>query len=355
MKKYILLLAIVFALSTAGMAEARKGDCPPGQQQQGGQCSGGDGGGDGGGVTIGDVSGGAGGKGGNANAAGGSVFIGNAPLSAGDILSPSATGGSVGDITNKNVNKNENTNLNVNSNKATSNAKSTAVAIQGQDQKQGQVQGQDQGQGQAQSVDNTIVIEDNSVIIHPEIPVTYNHISPDIGKTSADMATHGKTMQLKVLGSVDKHIDSITRVHAAKLAKGADDVDVVESILFENDFRTTMISKGAVGQFMGFIYLIPDGDEVTLAGMEGKAYLAAMDAGATHYTMEHASGIYVEGSKAGIDFGGSASVAIAADGSAVIAPGATFGYSKAWSSNEYRPGVIITLYFDHTLTITPAK
>ena len=316
MKKFIVLLAIVFALSTAGSVMASPDKCPPGQEKKGWKCV--------------------------------------------PIEQPGDDGGS-GDITIDNSNKNDNKNSNFNSNintafggdggdanaKASSNSKASA--------KQGQAQGQLQGQGQGQDQSTSVTIEDNSVIIHPEIPVTYNHISPDIGKTSAEMQDHDKTMNIKVIGSVDEFITSITRDYAVKLAKGASDVEIVESIMFENDFRTTMVSKGRVGQFMGFIYLIPDGDEVTMAGMEGKAYLAAMDAGATHYVMEHTSGMYVEGSKAGIDFGGSASVAIAADGSAIIAPGATFGYSKAWSTNEYRPGVVIALYFDDTLVITPAK
>jgi len=330
MKKYILLLAIVFALSTAGTAMATgPKKCPPGQEKKDWKC-----------VDIVKPGGGS-------------------SASIGDITNSNKntnTNLNLNDNTNTNVNKNDNTNINVNSNKATSNAKSTAVAIQGQDQKQGQVQGQDQGQGQAQSVDNTIVIEDNSVIIHPEIPVTYNHITPSIGKTSADMVNDKNALRIKTMGSVDGFINSIARVHAKKLAEGASDLEIVESLLFENDFRTTMISKGAVGQFMGQIYLIPDGDDVTMAGMEGQAYLAAMDAGATHYVLTHdVGGLYMEGSKAGIDFGGSASVAIAKDGSAVVAPGGTLGFSTAWSSNEYRPGVMITLYFDHTLTITPAK
>ena len=351
MKKYILLLAIMFAFTTAGNALATNEnkkcqnvvgvwvDCSSTNYIDKSKDN----------SITNTAKGGKGGAGGDASANAIGVVGGSSVFGDANTLSPSATGGNAtieeGAIKNDNYNKNTNMNTNINSNKADAKAAAGAVAVG--------IQGQDQGQGQAQSTD--ITIEDNSVIIHPEIPVTYNHITPDIGKTSADMSTHDNVQNIKIQGSVDSHISAITRHMATKLAKGADDVDVVPALLFENDFRTTMISKGQVGMFMGFIYLIPDGDEVTMAGMEGKAYLAAMDAGATHYTMEHTAGMYVEGSKAGIDFGGSASVAIAADGSAVIAPGATFGYSKAWSSNEYRPAVIITLYFDTTLTITPAK
>jgi len=341
MKKIIVLLAIAFFMTTGVAFAGHNEGCPPNNPNCNQPGDGDEGG-------SGDI------KNTNTNTNFNTAFGGKG--------GNGGKGGEGGDASANSSNKNYNTNLNSN--------------MQGQDQVQGQVQGQLQGQDQDQlqsqsassnsdsvaSANNAgnkqttdIVIQDNSVVNHAKIPVQYDHITPDIGKTNSDMIDHNGVMNLKAMGSIDAHISAITRVHADKLSKGASDVEVVKSIMFENDFRTTMISKGAVGQFMGFIYVIPDGSDVTMAGIEGKAYLAAMDAGATHYTMEHSSGMYVEGSKAGIDFGGSASVAIAADGSAVIAPGATFGYSKAWSSNEIRPGVIITLYFDETLKITPAK
>jgi len=86
--------------------------------------------------------------------------------------------------------------------------------------------------------------------------------------------------------------------------------------------------------------------------MQGVAYHEAMKAGATSYTMTVSDGLYLEGAKAGIDFGGAGSIAANEKGSAMLSPASTFGYSKSWSSNEYRPSVIITLYFDDTLEIT---
>jgi hypothetical protein len=53
-----------------------------------------------------------------------------------------------------------------------------------------------------------------------------------------------------------------------------------------------------------------------------------------------------QGSKAGFDLGGAASVVTKADGSVVMAPGGTLGYSTAWTSNEYRPTMTIVFFFD---------
>ena len=261
---------------------------------------------------------------------GGSSFLGDV-----NTLSPSAsaTGGSVGDIRNDNDNRNYNTNIN--SHKS----------------EQGQAQGQLQGQSQTGIVKNDITIEDNRVV-NQKI-VDFNHITPDIGRTSAEHKSVRDTMRVKAVSDIDGMLSSITLTSARKLGEDTKDYKMFKELLFENDFRTSMLTKGAKGEFMGSIILTPTGSKVTLGGMSGRAYEAAMDAGATHWELHNFSGQYTEGSKAGLDFGSAASVVAKANGSAVIAPGATLGYSTAWSNNEYRPGVVIDLYFDRTMKITP--
>ena len=231
----------------------------------------------------------------------------------------------------------------------------------GGDAKQKQAQGQIQGQlqGQVQGNMNVVApvqvteisIKDQRKTV--QTIIDFNHITPNIGNTSAEHKSVNDTMRVKAISDIDGMIQAITLKSARKLGSATSDFKMFKELLFENDFQTTMLSKGARGDFMGSIILTPTGSKVTLGGLQGKAYEAAMAAGATHWEMHNFSGQYTEGSKAGIDFGSAASVAAKSDGSAVIAPGATLGYSTAWSNNEYRPGIIIDLYFDDTMVITP--
>ena len=333
MKKLIVaiisVLAIVAFTVPASATFGKK--CPQGQEKKGWKCvdietpSGGSS------ATIGDIKntntnintafGGAGGDGGNATV--------------------KNSGNSNNENKNYNTNVNSNRNTNMNTNK------------QAQGQLQGQAQLQGQGQSQTGIVSNDIRIEDNRKTV--QNIVDFNHITPDIGRTSAEHRSVHDTMDVKASSNINALISTITMEMSRKLGKDTKDYEVFEELLFENDFRTTMLRNGVPknSTFMGSIIFTPTGSKVTLGGLSGRAYEAAMNAGATHYRLEYSVGQYTQGSKAGFDLGSAASVAAKANGSAVIAPGATLGYSTAWSSNEYRAGVIIDLYFDATMTITP--
>ena len=327
MKYLVSIMVALFIVSGFSMSYAK--DCPQGQEKKGWKCVDIEtpDGGSSSNATIGDIR--------NTNTNFNTAFGGEG-----------GKGGSVGDVRTGD-NKNYNTNLNNNTNKNDN----TNIQGQGQLQGQAQVQGQLQGQSQTGIVKNDITIEDNRVV-NQKI-VDFNHITPDIGRTSAEHKSVRDTMRVKAVSDIDGMLSSITLTSARKLGEDTKDYKMFKELLFENDFRTSMLTKGAKGEFMGSIILTPTGSKVTLGGMSGRAYEAAMDAGATHWELHNFSGQYTEGSKAGLDFGSAASVVAKANGSAVIAPGATLGYSTAWSNNEYRPGVVIDLYFDRTMKITP--
>jgi len=232
-------------------------------------------------------------------------------------------------------NTNRNTNRNTN--------------LQGQAQGQAQLQGQAQAMGQSQTgtVTNDISIKDQRQTV--QTIIDFNHITPDIGKTSADLVNTDKAGDVKAFG-IYWRMTAIALAHAKKMAADSSDVEILESVMFENNFRTNMMRKGESGMLMGTITLVSDGGDVTADGMYARAMLKAMELGATHYELlESSASLVHEGSKAGIDLGGAGSVAVKSDGSAVVAPGATLGYSKAWSSNEYRPSMVFILYFDESV------
>jgi hypothetical protein len=243
---------------------------------------------------------------------------------------------------NSNYNKNFNTNLNYNSNRATSNSVAAAAAFA----KQGQTQ------GQVGIVQNDISIKDQRKTV--QTIIDFNHITPDIGKTNADLPSMENARDVKTKG-FHPAINSITLAYATKMSKGSGDVEIIESIMFENDFRTNMLSRGVAGAVMGTITLTSDGEDVTADGMFARAMVRAMSLGATHFTLLGESNDLVnQGSKAGLDFGGAASVVTKADGSVVMAPGATLGYSTAWTINEYRPSMVFTLYYHEASVSLPA-
>lgn len=258
-----------------------------------------------------------------------------------DIEQPS------GDITN--TNSNRNTNTNINNNKADANA----TAIQGQVQLQGQLQGQSQNAKVDSTIVNDITIKDQRQTV--QTIIDFNHIAPNIGKTDANMISGFDTDSGKTVGMYGR-ILTLDRKSATRMGKDTTDYKVFDSTMFENDFRTTMIGKGVASQMMGTVTFVADGGDVTVDGLFARAMLYGMDLGATHFEiLKVTSGIYHEGSKAGIDFGGSASVAVKSDGSAVVAPGSTLGYSKAWSNNEYRPSMVVMFSFESSYVITPAN
>lgn len=102
---------------------------------------------------------------------------------------------------------------------------------------------------------------------------------------------------------------------------------------------------------MGILYVLPDGDDCTLAQMEARGAYEAMKLGATSMKIEYDQGKFLEGTKYGIDFGTAASISVNSSGSAVLAPGSTLGWSKAKSNNEFRSALVIELFHDATLIV----
>ena len=271
------------------------------------------------------------GKGGDANS---EVNIGNGMFN--KTLSPEAKATIEKGAVDVDV-KNTNMNTNINSAK--------------QDQEQGQAQLQGQLQGQKQSANNDGNHQSTSIVF--EDKTDYDHISSGVQKTRSQLKDQGDANMVKALTFIDERIISITHVAAKRLGKDTKDYKVFEEMLFENDFSTAQLVKGVNGVYMGSLVLVPTGNDVTAGGLTGRAYEAAMEMGATNYVLTYTSSKYLNGSKWGIDFGTAASMALQKDGSAMLAPGSTLGYSTSWSDNEYRPSIIIELYFDDTAKITP--
>lgn len=242
---------------------------------------------------------------------------------------------------NKNSNSNKNTNLNTNLN----------TNINGQDQNQGQAQGQLQGQGQGQIQGQTAHNEgvDQSVTFEAEP----NHISPAATMGADAKLVPTQPFSHKAQGSFFGVIDSITLKQAKKASSGATDVTIETVVLFEMDYRTESIflledEKDATGQFMGYLYVGQDGDDVTKAGAEAKAAARAMDLGSTDIVrMYDDSGFIVDGSAWNIGLGGGASI-MSAGGNIAIAPNGGLGYGSAHSESEMRPAMVFKLFSDQS-------
>jgi len=193
-----------------------------------------------------------------------------------------------------------------------------------------------------------------------EEKVSYNHISPDIGSTNADIVRGGSVNDARLFGYF-RNISAITLQYAKNMASDSkSDVEEINSLMYEQSFRTRHISKvsderAGFMHYMGMKTFVPTGDSVNADGMFGVSMVAGMNAGATHFQIVRVTkGEYNSGSKAGFDLGSAASIATKADGSVVIAPGATLGYSTAWTSNDMRPGLAVAYFFDASLKIVPA-
>jgi hypothetical protein len=239
-------------------------------------------------------------------------------------------------VVNKNRNKNTNTNTNVQGQQ------------QGQAQGQLQAQGQGQLQGQQQSANN----EGN----HQDTDITFEGdkrelVSPFyVPQENAELANHADVNAVKVMASLWKHLDGMNAREAEHASKGAHDMRVEFALLYENDFKTTYIHKGASGDFMGYIYVLPTGQDCTLAQMEAKALKEAMKAGANFAVLTSTSGKYLEGSAWNVGLSGGAS-AFAKGDDIAIAPSGGLGYGKAYSANELRPAVIVALYVQPDLIV----
>jgi len=270
------------------------------------------------------ATGGAGGDASVKNSGNSTNVIGNATTFFGDAksFSPEANA----NVTNNNTNK------------------------QGQLQGQGQVQGQQQGQGQGQGQMNnwTQIYEDKR-----------DHITgPAILQPDAKF-TKGQAFSTKVHGvELLSNIDELTQAQAKKLASKASDVTCEPALIMENDFSTNKVkcSYGpakAPGEFMGYLYMGSDGNDVNSAAMIGEAAVEAMKAGATHMRLvKFEAGEISDGSAWNIGLGGGASMMSGRGGDGmVIAPNGGLGYGKAKAFNELRPEMVFELTFDKTFVV----
>jgi hypothetical protein len=234
-----------------------------------------------------------------------------------------AIGGAGGDATVKN--SGNSTNLNVNTSK-------------GGNAKQGQVQGQ-------KSVNvNNINIEGDTTNVEAD---KREHIQGPGLLNSGAKTVDAKASNIRAKGDLFSRISSITYAMAKKASKNASDMDVEPALLWENDFRTDVITIGAEGDFAGFIYIFSDGNDSYLAAMDAEAAEEAMEAGFTHIQRLGAveTSKHLNGTAWNIGISGGASIMSNGEDFA-IAPQGGLGYGKAKSSNQYRPDAVYEVYFD---------
>lgn len=246
-----------------------------------------------------------------------------------------AFGGAGGDATVKNSGNSSSTikdsgnstNLNLNTAKG-GNAK----------QEQGQVQGQ-------KSVNvNNINIEGDTTNVEAD---KREHIQgPGLINSDAKIVD-AKASNIRSKGDLFSRISSITYAMAKKASKNASDMDVEPALLWENDFRTDVITIGVEGDFAGFIYIFSDGNDSYLAAMDAEAAEEAMEAGFTHIQRLGAveTSKHLNGTAWNIGISGGASIMSNGEDFA-IAPQGGLGYGKAKSSNQYRPDAVYEVYFD---------
>ena len=172
------------------------------------------------------------------------------------------------------------------------------------------------------------------------------HVNPARAmEVDAKLTDHGDKLSIKTKGSVWAHKQSFTYAQASRLGSGASDAKI-ETGLFTTYGKTATIGVVATpgdAEFMGYIYILPDGPDCTLAQMEGKIMKASMDAGGTHIIPDVDQGVYLEGSSWNVGFGGGASI-LSGDGQTAIAPNGGTGFGKAKSNNEVRPAIVVAVY-----------
>jgi len=325
MRKLLLIGAIVLTFFCANVAGATGWKCPPGQEKKGWKC-----------VPIvepSDPGMTVNNNNDNRNTNVNTAFGGNADATA----TATATSDVDVDIDNKNVNKNT----------------LRQGQGQGQDQLQGQLQGQgqDQSMGQSQSADN----KGNTQTLNQTIEApkrTYNHAAiVDGADTDASIDADLGNFSYKVMGSVMSKIEFITYKQAKRLGKDTSDYDIEEALLFESEFRTTTLNKGIPvdGIYMGSLYIMPTGSDVTVAGLEGRIAAAAMKFGASHAIFIYDSGAVASGSDVSFKIGGGASQVVGDSGKTVVNSGGGIGWSKASAFNEEIPAIVVELYVSDSL------
>ena len=279
------------------------------------------------------------------------------------------------DLSNRstNTNTNINTNFNTNSNKAyggDASAKAyggdadanvhiggasvfgdvnTLSPSQDQSQDQDQAQGQLQGQGQKQSQHTKQANKQTMIYNEAKQPVNFNTLAAPSGKQSADLKDHARKSTIRTYSAIFEHDDDeyITMTEAKSAASGS--VDIKKAILREASVQLKNLNwkDEPTGVYMGSLTLTTD--DATMDQMVAAAAVEAMKLGATGANFLATSAEKLEATKYGLDFGTAASVAVNANGSATLAPGASLGWSKAKSNNREVPELFVELFHDVTL------
>jgi len=289
MKKLLITLTLAITLLFATNAMATK-TCPPGQEKKGWKCV--------------------------------------------DIEQPAGGVTVETDIENDVDVRNTNIVTNINSNKSESkseaDAAAAALAIQAQ-------------KAEANNEGNTQSIK----IEEAKIPTTYNHIPAPTEGQDAWVADHEDVQSVKTLGSILEHIKVLDVVMAKKAAKGGSDVVIEEALLWEPNVQLKNVQlQSKRGTYMGSLTLYTDGPDATKDQMTAAAVVRAAYIGATNVFMTDDEGKFLDAVQYGLSIGAAASVAATGSGSAVLAPGAVTGYSKAKTANEMRPALFVVLYHD---------
>lgn len=232
---------------------------------------------------------------------------------------------------------------------------------QKQQQKQKQKQQQKQKQKQQQKTDIKIYnysegsdsegVFRNQTIEDAKNPIPYGHIDSGVQKTDADMLESSGNSNIRLMSSLFKYDDDkfITMDEAKNASNGAD-IDVIKALINEPDVELASVrwDGNVSGKYIGSITLTTE--DATTDQILAQACEEAMKAGATSIKIETSNAQIINGVKYGFDLGSSASVAVNPDtGSAVIAPGATLGWSKAKADNKWVNEVFIVLFHDETL------
>ena len=185
-----------------------------------------------------------------------------------------------------------------------------------------------------------------------------DHIEgPQLLESKADLKDHDQKLTIKTKGSVWDRRSVFTYAEAKRLGKGASDAHV-EDALYDRGKKKmkkiTIISENEVisgYESMGFIYVLPEGNDCVRPQMEGKLMQRAMERGGTHMIPVEDIGAYLEGSQFNIGFSGAASI-LSSGGTTALAPGGGTGYGKAKSNNELRPAVMAEVFRDTFLNIS---
>jgi len=198
--------------------------------------------------------------------------------------------------------------------------------------------------GQKSENTNVITIEGDTTNVEAD---KREHIQGAGLTTSNANVVDAKASNVRAKGDLLSKVKTLTYAMAKKASKNASDMEVEPALLWENDFRTELITVGIAGEFAGYIYIFSDGDDSYLAAMDAEAAEEAMEAGMTHIkrlgpveTSKHLSGT-------AWNIGLSGGASIMSDGeNLALAPQGGLSYGKADSTNLYRPDAVYEISFD---------